>query len=150
MFAPYIHPESVLAPRIFLVCHSDDRIRTSSLVRAVTSFVVQGMGVLLQTPRSEYEGYTEYSVYITNYTVYVPRPKLFARDTDEIFHHSGVTARIQGCPNGEKTLMLRSPFTSDHPVVQHAVLQAMEFIRVNHENAAQLAVRSIPRRQRRR
>ena len=37
------HLASVLAPCIFLVCLSDDRLRTSSLVRAVTFFVVQGV-----------------------------------------------------------------------------------------------------------
>ena len=40
---PSRHLASVLAPCIFLVCLSDDRLRTSSIVRAVTFFVVQGV-----------------------------------------------------------------------------------------------------------
>ena len=122
MFAPYIHPESVLAPRIFLVCHSDDRLRTSSLVRAVTSFVVQGVCWCFAMPGP---GVTQDEQKVNIIGLDVPSPVLFARDTADILSDSGrqVMARIRHF-KGEKKLMLRAPLECDDAVVKAAKQQA--------------------------
>ena len=132
------HLASVLAPCIFLVCLSDDRLRTSSLVRAVTSFVVQGMGFCCTTPGPSTRRRVETVFHWKHERVQwirldVPRPRFFSRDADAIYADSGqqVTARIRNY-QGEKRLMLKSRFICDDAVLEAAQQQAMDIVELNN------------------
>ena len=149
---PSRHLTSVFAPCIFLVCLSDDRLRTSSLVRAVTFFVVQGMGFCSTTP-----GPSTRSRVVTVFwkpekvqwiRLDVPSPRFFSRDADAIYADSGqqVTARIRNY-QGEKRLMVKSRFRCDDAVLRAARQQAMDILAFN--SAIDDAILRAARRQQR-
>ena len=142
-FPAILHRCSHLA--FFLVCLSDGRLRTSSLVRAVTSFVVQVMGFCSTTPGPSTRNRVV-SVFwkpdrVQWIRLDVPRPRFFSRDADAIYADSGqqVTARVRNY-QGEERLMLKSRFRCDDAVLRAARQQAMDIVEFNS---------AIPRRQRR-
>ena len=64
----------------------------------------------------------------------VPKPVLYARDTEKIARDSGqqVRARIRE-HRGERKLQLKAPSEIDGAVFLQAVEQALNLIRGNHE-----------------
>ena len=118
----------------FLVCHSDDRLRTSSLVRAVIFFVVQGVCCCFTMPATrstmKFKKEHKYLRIKLNFA----RPLLEEKDFRKIWIGSGrkVKARFETlASDGETKLVLQALRHCDDAVLQAAGQHAMDIIEFN-------------------